>query len=177
MRLLSFALPLALAGVSLPAGAQGMQGGGPRPGVEFLLAHTGSLQLTDAQVTKLAAIARRVAERHRALRASMDSLRMRHRAGGDSSSARHRGGPPPAAFQHEREAAHTDLRDAIAVLTPEQQATAWEMVSQHHRRGFGRQRPMRGGRGMSPQRRMQGFERPDGADPGDPMAPESEPGD
>lgn len=120
------ALPLAL----------GAQGPTHQPAVEFLLARTGTLQLTDQQVVKLAAIARRAADRHKAMHASFDSLRMQMRRGGDSAGReRHRGAPPQelmAAFEKERDAAHADLRDAIAVLTPDQQARAWELVSEHH---------------------------------------------
>lgn len=113
------------------------QGPTRQPGVEFLLARTGTLQLTDQQVVKLAAIARRAADRHKAMHASFDSLRKQMRQGGDSAMREHhRGGPPPqfmAAMEKERDAAHADLRDAIAVLTPDQQAHAWELVSQRHR--------------------------------------------
>jgi hypothetical protein len=113
---------------ALPLGAQM-----PGPGVEFLLARTGTLQLTDQQVVKLAAIARRAADRHTAMRASGDSLHAQFRRG--DSAQRHREGPPTqfrAAMQREHEAMHADLRDAIAVLTPEQQAHAWELVSRRH---------------------------------------------
>ena len=50
-------------------------GGAVDDPAQFLLAHTGELELTDAQVTRLAAIARRSAERRRALRVQMDSMR------------------------------------------------------------------------------------------------------
>ena len=40
-------------------------GGGSRAGAQFMLAHTGELDLTDAQVVKLAAIARRAEARRR----------------------------------------------------------------------------------------------------------------
>jgi hypothetical protein len=126
---LATALPLAAPIV----GAQ-MPGHGHGPAVTFLLSHTGQLQLTDQEVVKLAAIARRAADRHKAMRASFDSLRMQFRGRGDSGM-RHREGPPTqlrAAMEKEHEANHTDLRDALAVLTPDQQATAWELVSAHH---------------------------------------------
>jgi hypothetical protein len=123
------------------------RGPGHGPSVDFLLARTGTLQLTDQQVVKLAAIARRAADRHKAMRASFDSLRKQFRGGGDSAArARRRMGPPPEfmqAMQKEREAAHTDLRDAIAVLTPDQQAHAWEMISARRMRMHGG--PRRGG--------------------------------
>lgn len=147
-----------LVGTSASLAAQ-MPGGGPRPGghghrptpgVAFLLSRTGALQLNDAQVVKLAAIARRAEERHKALRASFDSLRAQWKGPGarDSAGGRQRMSAAMATFAKEREAQHGDLRDAIAVLTPDQQAKAWEFVSMRHehhggaRRGFG---PQRGG--------------------------------
>jgi|HubBroStandDraft_6_1064221.scaffolds.fasta_scaffold81904_2 hypothetical protein len=127
---------------ALPLGAQM-----PGPGVEFLLARTGTLQLTDQQVVKLAAIARRAADRHKAMRASFDSLHAQFRRG--DSAQRHREGPPAqfrATMQREHDAMHADLRDAIAVLTPDQQAHAWELVSRRrgmmHHMGPGRGGPM-----------------------------------
>ncbi len=126
---LATALPLAapIAGAQMPGHDRG-------PAVTFLLSHTGQLQLTDQEVVKLAAIVRRAADRHKAMRASFDSLRMQFRARGDSGMRR-REGPPTefrAAMRKEHEASHADLRDALAVLTPDQQATAWELVSEHH---------------------------------------------
>jgi hypothetical protein len=114
-------------------------------GVEFFLAHTGELNLTDGQVTKLAAIARRVAERHKAMRASFDSMRTKWREGAqanrDSAGHMHMGMRtmgPPAAMEREHEAEHADLRDAIAVLNPDQLAHAWEIVAAgHHKMMFG----------------------------------------
>jgi hypothetical protein len=94
----------------------------------MLLAETGALQLTDAQVVRLAAIARRAEDRHRALRTRLDSLRPR-RVPGDTSARRDRPMPPMDLLDHEREATHTDLRDALAVLTADQQARAWEMIA------------------------------------------------
>jgi hypothetical protein len=116
--------------------------------VEFLLARTGTLQLTDQQVVKLAAIARRAADRHKAMRASFDSLHAQFRRG--DSAQHHREGPPSqvrAAIEHEHDAMHADLRDAIAVLTPDQQARAWELVS-HRRMVMHHMGPRRGGPGM-----------------------------
>lgn len=128
--------------VSLPA--QQPQGGGPVPGgmpfgpagAAMLLSQTGALQLTDAQVVRLAAIARRSEDRHRALRTRLDSLRPR-RAPGDSTARRMRFAPPTDLFERERDASHADLRDALAVLTADQQARAWEMMSAR-RAGFAR---------------------------------------
>ena len=104
--------------------------------VTFLLSHTGQLQLTDQQVVKLAAIARREADRHKAMRASFDSLHMQFRRGEDSGGMRQIRGT----MERERDANHADLRDAIAVLTPDQQATAWELVSRPHPRMLMRHR-------------------------------------
>ena len=99
------------------------------PGVEMLLSRTGELQLTDQQVVRLAAIARRSEDRRRALRTRLDSLRPRF-APGDTAARRERGAAPPMdLFERERDAAHNDLRDALAVLTPEQQARAFEMLA------------------------------------------------
>src|SRR4029434_4261959 len=55
---------------------------------DFLLAHTGDLALTDAQVVRLAAISRRTEARRKAFVARMDSARAAGRpASGDSASA------------------------------------------------------------------------------------------
>ena len=112
------------------------QGPGPAPtpmrgapGVELLLSQTGALQLTDQQVVRLAAIARRAEDRRRALRTRLDSLRPRF-APGDSTARRQRpAAPPMEVLERERAAAHDDLRDALAVLTADQQARAWEMIA------------------------------------------------
>ena len=101
---------------------------------DFLLAHTGDLALTDAQVVRLAAISRRTEARRKATAARMDSARAAARpAPGDSASpgGRRRGParPPPAELQRARDQLHMDVRDAIAVLTPDQQANAWMMIA------------------------------------------------
>lgn len=117
------------------------------PGVEMLLSQTGALQLTDAQVVRLAAIARRAEDRRRALRTQLDSLRPR-RMPGDSAGRRERVTLPTDLFDRERDASHADLRDALAVLNADQQARAWEMIAM---RGAPRPGPrggmMRDGRG------------------------------
>lgn len=135
----------AFAGVALlgawPAAAQvtpaipgpGM-GGPPVASVaEFLLANTGELHLSDQQVTRLAGIARRAESQRQALRATMDSVMAAPRARPDSARPRAgvmRGpGAPPAAFLRMRDQTHADLRDALAVLNPDQLATAWELAS------------------------------------------------
>jgi hypothetical protein len=154
-----FAL-VCLAGASAPLAAQGPA---PRPGVTFLLSHTGSLELTDAQVVKLAAIARRQADRHKAMRASFDSARAqwKGRAGARDTSMAGRSdrmAGAMAAMKKEHDAMHADLRDAIAVLNADQQAKAWELISMRHKHWGG---PRRGGRdghggGMQMQRRGPG---------------------
>jgi hypothetical protein len=107
------------------------------PGAELFLSQAGPLQLTDQQVVRLAAIARRADERHRALRTRLDSLRPRF-APGDSAARRdRRNAPPTDLFEREREAAHNDLRDALTVLNADQQARAWEMMAMRGMRGAG----------------------------------------
>ena len=104
-----------------------MMGGMSRDVASMLLSHTGELKLTDAQVTRLAAIARRTADRRQSMRASMDSMRPVR------DSATRRAGPTPAAramMERLRDQGHTDLRDALSVLTADQQATAWETMAQ-----------------------------------------------
>ena len=136
MRRLLVGLLISAAAGAATASAQQPQGPRPAPGgmpfgapvVEMLLAQTGPLQLTDAQVVRLAAIARRADERHRALRTRLDSLRPR-RAPGDSTARRERPMPPTDLLERERDASHVDLRDALAVLTADQQARAFEMIA------------------------------------------------
>jgi len=117
-----------------PPPGEGPMPGRPMPGMggvgggaaEQLLARTGELKLSDQQVTRLAAIARRSAERRQSMRRTMDSLVTARRAPRSDST---RMGPPaelPAAADHMRDQSHADLRDALAVLTPDQLATAWE---------------------------------------------------
>ena len=123
---------------------------GPDPAA-MLLARTGDLQLTDAQVVRLAAISRRSADRRRTLRASFDSIRPPMTAGARPDSAtrealRARFAGMRTRMEQMRAAQHTDLRDAIAVLTADQQARAWEMVAA--RREGMRMRRGEFGRGM-----------------------------
>lgn len=128
----------------LLASAAGAQGPGTPPlgagdspianPAQFLLSHTGDLKLTDAQVVRLAAVARRADERHHAMRASMDSLApaMRRGARRDSTSGGQmiqRFETMQPALKKMREQSHAELRDAITVLTPDQQAQAWEMIA------------------------------------------------
>jgi len=141
----------------LPGGmAEGGMMGGPMAGpvanpAEFLLAHTGDLALTDAQVTRLASIARRAAERRQAMRTTMDSLRPERGRGMMRDSAareqfRQRMDQLRPTMERLREQTRADRRDAIAVLTPDQQALAWERVAAASRgaRGARRGPGMRG---------------------------------
>lgn len=113
-----------------PGFGLGMRAPAGPPGdvASFLLAHTAELKLNDGQVTRLAALARRSGERREAAMRAMDSLATR-RMRTDSAGRRPAG--PPAAMRAEaerqRDARHTDLREALGVLTPDQQATAWEL--------------------------------------------------
>ena len=125
-----------------PGRGMGMMPGGPGPGApggpvgataDFLLAHTGDLALTDAQVVRLAAISRRTDARRKSMMARMDSARAAPRAGPTDSAGPRRGPrmpmPDEAQMRQARDQMHADIRDAIAVLTPDQQATAWMMVA------------------------------------------------
>ena len=155
-------IAMAAIAMSAPLAAQGPDG--PPPGgmersgaASMFLAHTGELKLTDAQVTRLAGIARRSADRHAAMRGSADSMMrtMQSQQSSNSQPGQRPMAPTPAMrtqMEKMRTANHDDLRDAIAVLTPDQQATVFEM---NMRRGGGqrmRGRMMRnrgqGGRGM-----------------------------
>jgi Spy/CpxP family protein refolding chaperone len=119
---------------------------------EFLLGHTGEFRLTDAQVTRLAAIARRSADRRRSLRAQMDSLRPERpmREGPDSAARarmRQRFDEMRPRMEKLREQSQADRRDAIAVLTPDQQAQAWERIAASGRANRGAMRRGEFGRG------------------------------
>ena len=142
MALLITASPLAAQGP--PPRAERISAGGPPSVAETFLARTGELRLTDAQVTRLAAIARRAEERRRAIAARLDSLAPRpammpprdsagradRRATVDSATRAARQADVERmrnAMEQQREQARAELRDALAVLTPEQLVTAWEM--------------------------------------------------
>ncbi|MEX2152298.1 MAG: Spy/CpxP family protein refolding chaperone [Gemmatimonadaceae bacterium] len=122
------------------------------PAAKLLLSHTGELELTDAQVVRLAAIERRSHARRKALRATMDSAGRRF-AGqpGDSVARRQFRQRMQADLQRAQEQSRVDQRDAIAVLTPDQQARAWELVSN---RGRSMRAGRAGGRGMGGGRAM-----------------------
>jgi hypothetical protein len=136
------------AGQAPGPGAMGRGGAGPVDDpAQFLLGHTGELRLTDAQVTRLAAIARRSADRRRSLRAQMDSMRPERPLGERPDSAararmRQRFDEMRPRMEKMREQSQADRRDAIAVLTPDQQAQAWERIAASAR---GNRSAMRGG--------------------------------
>lgn len=124
---------------------------GQAVGAEYFLARSAQLGLTDQQVVQLAAIARRAESRREAARENMPMMpgmrmgpgtgmgpgaRMTPRAEGrqpaDSAARAAARQARSEAMQRVRAAMtemraqrEADLRDAIAVLTPEQQATAW----------------------------------------------------
>jgi LTXXQ motif family protein len=137
-----------------PGGMGAMRGGAVDDPAQFLLGRTGELGLTDAQVTRLAAIARRSAERRRAIGVQMDSLRTQRAPGTarpDSAGRermRQRFEQMRPAMERLRAQAQTDRRDAIAVLTPDQQARAWERIAASGRMRGGMSRGFRSGRGM-----------------------------
>jgi Spy/CpxP family protein refolding chaperone len=155
-----------------PMGGPGGPGGGPQ-GAQFFLGHTGELELTDQQVVRLAAIARRAHQRHEAMRAQMQppapGAARQQPSAEDAQRMRQQ-------MEQAREQNQADLRDALAVLTPEQQARAFQMIA--HRGGDGPGgrggREGRGGRGG-----MRGPGGPGGPDgmrrgPGGPGAPQGQ---
>jgi Spy/CpxP family protein refolding chaperone len=126
-----------------PPGGAPAPGPGPRremggpPAAEMLLSNVGELDLTDQQVVRLAAIARRSAARRRALTSAMDSARTRFTQPSDSIARRQFRQRMDAEMTRTEEQMRVDQRDAIAVLTPDQQAKAWNMVA-NRGRGIGR---------------------------------------
>lgn len=112
-------------------GARMRPPGGPSGDIgSFLLAHTAELKLSDQQVTRLAAIARRAGERREAAMRMMDSVALRRPRGDSASRGPGPGGPPPAMraeAERMRDQRHAELREALGVLTADQQATAWEI--------------------------------------------------
>jgi len=167
---------LAMLGAAMAAAPAHAQGPGPIPdggppmgppmgppagplanGAGFLLGHTGELKLTDAQVVRLAAIARRAEERRQTMRNGMSAQwQQGAQQQPQTPQARAEGmRRVQQGFEQFREQTRADLRDAIAVLTPDQQATAWEMVARgpaagHPGQGGGMRREralgMQGGR-------------------------------
>ena len=165
------------------AGAQPPQGAPPGDrSAQMLLARSAELGLTDAQVVKLAGIALRAESRRAPMRAGMDSARGRFSQPGDSLARRQFAQRMQNDMTKERDLGRTDLRDAIAVLTPDQQAKAWEMNAGRGARGArggarggamrGMRGGMRGGRGGAGMPRGGRPGRgPDGMGPGGQMGP------
>lgn len=159
-----------------PAGMPGARRAGPAENpAEFLLSHTGELELTDAQVTRLAAIARRSADRRQAMRTQLDSMRSNFaRAGRPDSAARaqmrQRMDQMRPQMDRMREQSLADRRDAIAVLTPDQQAQAWERIANMSRGGMG-VGARRGFAGARVPRMRGGFGGPGGGPPGQGFGP------
>jgi hypothetical protein len=121
----------------------------------MLLSHVGELGLTDAQVVRLAAIARRQEARRQSLRAALDSAERRFQPG-DSIARRQFGERMRANMEREQEQIVVDQRDALAVLNADQQARAWSMAT-GPARGF----RGRGGPGMRPGGMGRGMRRPE----------------
>jgi Spy/CpxP family protein refolding chaperone len=165
-----FSLTAATTVAAQGPGAPRRAGPGGPPAAQMLLAQTGELELTDAQVVRLAAIARRSESRRRAMRAAMDSAETRFgNQPGDTAARRQFAQRMRADMQRAQDQMQADQRDAIAVLTPDQQARAWNMVAN-------RRPQMGGGRGMRPggergMRRMPGVrgDRQNGVRPRAPM--------
>src|ERR1041385_200056 len=148
--------PLLAQGAGDPGGPpplDGMRPGGGAAGRDaaFLLSHTGDLELTDGQVVKLAAIARRGAVRLRGMRAAMDSARTRFNgppSPADTALRRQLRSRMRTEGTRLRDQFSADQRDAIAVLTPEQQGKAWQMVSRRAMGGMRARMGMRRGMRM-----------------------------
>ena len=114
-----------------PGGPNMRQPGPPAGGLaSMLLAHTAELKLTDQQLPRLAAIARRTEDRHRAMRTTMDSMARVNRPQGDPSQQMGSRAMPDAMramMERARDQERGDVRDALAVLTLDQVADAWIM--------------------------------------------------
>lgn len=156
--LLSFAVTTSAAAQARGPQAGAGAGAGGAPAAKLLLANTGELALTDAQVLRLAAIARRAEARRASLRSAMDSARLRFQGQpADTAAGRQFRQRMQADAERAREQSRVDQRDALAVLTPDQQAKAWEMVANRGRamRGGSRGGAMRrGDRMQAPRARM-----------------------
>jgi len=111
---------------NMGGGPVGQRGAPPEALASHLLAHVGELKLTDQQVTKLVAVARRSDERHHAMRTTMDSL-ARLAPPPAASSAPRAPDAMRAAMERAREMERGEIRDALAVLTVDQLADVWMM--------------------------------------------------
>jgi len=114
----------------------------------MLLAHSAELKLTDSQLSRLAAIARRTDDRHQAMRAN------RPQADGTAPANPRplNGDQGRAMMTRMRDQERTDLHDALAVLTIDQQTDAWMLrgagpmgTGGQPRARFGAMRGRRGG--------------------------------
>jgi hypothetical protein len=132
----------------------------------MLLAHTGEFKLTDQQVTRLAAISRRTADRRKTMMSSIDSMRAKRAAAPPPVAGTPRMPPEEARAlaTKMRDQSHTDLRDAIAILTPDQQAMGWEMMARQGAggRAMGRRMGSGFGRGHGMGAEMRGDQGPQG---------------
>jgi hypothetical protein len=97
----------------------------------MLLSHTGELKLTDQQVVRLAAIARRAQERHEAMHQGMMAEHANAQPGQPAPPSGDMMRRMQAQMEQMHEQERADLRDALAVLTPDQLATAFEMAHEH----------------------------------------------
>ena len=159
LAILSLTSATAAAQGPVPPMARGPEGrGGPGArAAEMFLARTGELGLTDQQVTRLAAIARRAEARRAGLRAAHDSARKRFAPGQqvDTAARRQFHLRMLADMEKAGEAARVDQRDALAILNADQQAKAWEMVANRGRGARGGAMRGRGARGMQMRPRQQ----------------------
>lgn len=152
-------MPGAPDGGQMPGGPGMMAGpmaGGGGGIASMLLAHSAELKLTDSQLSRLAAIARRTDDRHQAMRASMDSVMRANRPQADGTAPANprplNGDQGRAMMTRMRDQERTDLHDALAVLTIDQQTDAWMMrgagpmsTGGQPRARFGAMRGRRGG--------------------------------
>ena len=109
---------------------------GPEGGLAaMMLAQTGELKLTDQQVTRLAAIARRGADRHRAMRGSLDSLMQAEHArvgtGGQTMAPHAMPEAARAMMQRAHDDERGDVRDALSVLSIDQLTDAVMLLHEH----------------------------------------------
>ena len=147
------ALAAAQPGPGAPMGGPmgGPAGRGPGAGGGFaamLLAHVAELKLTDQQVTRLAAVARRSADQRTAAFSRADSLRRRPLAAAAEPEQQRermqRDSTMRAMMEQVQNQERTSRRDALAVLTTDQVAQVFELRGPGG--GVGDRRAMRGPR-------------------------------
>jgi hypothetical protein len=124
--------------MAMRAGGPGMAG--MKGGVaSMLLGQTAALMLSDQQVVRLASLARAAESQQAMMRTTMDSMHRAmmgsHATGGAMSqmtmsqmqmSQMQMSPAMDARMKAAHEQMHANVRDALAVLTPDQLATAWE---------------------------------------------------